>query len=455
MKKSVKKRLWDKGGKLDALVHEFTIGDDPLIDLHLVRWDAMASAAHAKMLEKIGILSSKELKSLLEQLEAIKASADAGEFAIEMEQEDCHTAIESFLVEKLGDVGKKIHTGRSRNDQVLVASRLYARSALFDLVSRAKSLSEAVAKQAGQYMDLTMPGYTHFQLAMPSSVGMWLMSLSEACLATARDGLDTLEQINSSPLGVGSGFGTPLPIDREYTAELLGFSRVERNPMAVQNARGRAELKVIRTCSDLGAHLEKFAWDCIIFSSAEYGFLSIPESFTTGSSIMPNKRNPDVLELVRAKASVVRGAGQELEWVIGKLPSSYHRDFQLTKSPLIRAYQSMASMLAVTESVIGGLQFDKDRIEAAMSDELFSTYAVYRKVRDGMTFRDAYLETAKELKLPEMNFAQYAEDFAIIQGGLKAEFTSAKNELQELGKSLNLLEQSFGKVESEIFSISG
>lgn len=398
MRKNTSTRLWDKGAQPDELVHRFTVGDDPYWDAHLVHWDCLGSAAHARTLEKAGFLTAAETEKLVAALGEIDALAAGGEFDIPAEMEDCHTAIENHLTRKLGEIGEKIHAGRSRNDQVATAMRLFMRRRTLDWLDLLDSFASAALQRIRTDGSTPMPGYTHMQPAMPSSIGLWLHAFVEAALEQMRAGLDLYDRLDACPLGSGAGFGVPLPLDREFTAGLLGFARVQRNPIDVQNSRGRLEIYFTRVAADIGGLLEKLSWDMILYSSAEYGFITLPDAMTTGSSIMPQKRNPDVLELMRARAGRLRGLLQQLEWIAGKLPSSYHRDLQLTKEPTIRAALDAAEMLPVAERIIAEFTINKDKLAAAMRPELYATHAAYALVRQGTPFRRAYRQIAADIR---------------------------------------------------------
>ncbi len=345
-------RLWDKGGDLDLLVHRFTVGDDPRLDLRLIHFDCLGSAAHVRVLQRAELLSHDEADRLVAELGRIDALAGEGKFAIPDELEDGHTAIEAHLTAALGELGEKIHAGRSRNDQVATAVRLFMRHHALQWTEAIAEVIAALAERIRRDGDVPMPGYTHMQPAMPSSVGLWLHAFAEALLEQLRAAGHLLAQLDCCPLGTGAGYGVPLPLDRDYAAELLGFSRVQRNPLDVQNSRGRMETYFVRVAADVAAAFEKLSSDLILFSTAEFGFFSLPEALTTGSSIMPQKRNPDVLELTRAHAGRLRARQHELEWLVGKLPSGYHRDLQLTKGPMIEAADQIAAMLPIMQRVI-------------------------------------------------------------------------------------------------------
>ncbi|MEW6249283.1 MAG: lyase family protein [Planctomycetota bacterium] len=405
-------RLWDKGADLDALVHRFTVGDDPAWDLHLVHWDCLGSAAHARTLARASLLTEAELDALLRGLAEIDALHRRGEFAIPPELEDCHTAIEAHLrrfchrgapagaaAERtvVADAGEKIHAGRSRNDQVATALRLFMRHHALDWLDLLDGFIASCLTRIERDGDVPMPGYTHMQPAMPSSVGQWLHAHLEAGLEQIRATLDLLDRLDACPLGTGAGFGVPLPLDREYTAALLGFRRAQRSPIDVQNSRGRLEKYFARVAADIAAFLGKLAADLLLFTTAEFGFFSLPDELTTGSSLMPQKRNPDVLELLRAHAGRAAARVIEIELICGKLPSSYHRDLQMTKPPAIRAALDTTDVLRVATRVLGGLQIHRERLAAAMRPELYATHATLARTAAGTPFRQVYRDVAAEV----------------------------------------------------------
>jgi argininosuccinate lyase len=391
-------RLWEKGGRLDPLVHRFTVGDDPRLDLRLIHFDCLGSAAHARTLERAAWLSAAEADRLVGELARIDALAGDGRFAIPDELEDGHTAIESHLTAVLGEVGEKIHAGRSRNDQVATAMRLFMRRHALRWAATIGGVIAALAVRIRDDGATPMPGYTHTQPAMPSSVGLWLHAFAEALLEQLRAASHLLVQLDCCPLGTGAGYGVPLPLDRAYTAALLGFSRVQRNPIDVQNARGRMETYFVRLAADAAAVLEKLSSDLLLFATAEFGFFSLPEALVTGSSIMPQKRNPDVLELIRAGAGRLRARQHELEWLACKLPSGYHRDLQLTKGPTIEAAEQLAAMLPVAQRVVETFVIHRQRLAAAMRPELWATHAALELARQGTPFREAYRRVADSLR---------------------------------------------------------
>jgi argininosuccinate lyase len=447
------RRLWDKGEELNASIHHFTVDTDPQVDLELVHWDAIGSAAQARMLASLDVLTKEEVKKLLSALKKISDQGIAGEFVIPSELEDCHTAIENILIETTGEAGEKIHTGRSRNDQVITALRLYSRDCLLKILSSLLEFASSIAKRIDIDGKVAVPGYTHYQRAMPSSVGMWLHSFYEWSLDLSKEGLFLLDLLNKNPLGASSGFGSSLKLDRDLTASLLGFDAVQRNPVHVQNSRGRYELKLLRFIGDIASMIEKLACDLVLFNTEEFGFVRLPTAFTSGSSIMPQKRNPDVLELLRATASRVRACEFELQGIISKLPSNYHRDYQFTKEPLVRAVGYASSILPISAQVIGAFELDKKRLDAAMGVEVYATYEAYRLVKSGMSFRQAYREAAKRYQDGELDKNDLAKDFEVIQTVLSKEIKEARSEFMALEKSLSDKTARFSRIEVDIFKL--
>ena len=447
------RRLWDKGEELNKRVHDFTVGNDPQVDLALVYADALGSAAHAQMLLRIGVLDAGECKSLLHGLQEIAAQSKAGAFVIPAELEDCHTAIENQLGSTAGEAALKIHTGRSRNDQVILAMRLYLREKLTALLQAASGCVSRLFEKIENAGFVPMPGYTHFQPAMPSSIGLWLHAYAEAFLETIQEGLALLERLNVNPLGSASGFGSSLPLDRALVAEILCFSGVQRNPINIQNSRGRTELKAVRLAADFASITEKFAWDMILYSTREFGFITLPLAFTTGSSIMPQKHNPDVLELLRARAGKVRGAEQELAWVCGKLPSNYHRDLQYTKEPVIRALDSTVESLHVLAEVISSFGINESRLAQAMSDDLYATYEVYERVKSGVPFREAYRSTAELIREGKIKREQLSAGFEPIQLELEKELTQAKDAFASAEKAVEAWNNTLKRAEDNSFNL--
>lgn len=428
-------RLWDKGQKIDEVMHRLTVGNDPTDDLNLLYWDCVGSVAHAKGLEKLGLLTADETASLLTALDTLMQEVKAGEIHILPELEDAHTTIESILTKRLGDLGKKLHTGRSRNDQVILALRLYMRHTAVQWMQKLITLGDVIATRFSELAHIPMPGYTHLQPAMPASVGMWLHAFLEGSLELIRDGHFFLEQTDHSPLGSAAGFGSSLPMDREYTAHLLGFSRAQRSFIDIQNSRGRYEERLLFWGVQIGALWEKFAWDVSLYCTREFSFFSLPDTLTTGSSIMPQKKNPDLVELLRARSAKMRGYLAELQWVIGKLPSHYHRDLQLSKEPLFKGIQEVAHIFDSVGLIIKGLQVHPKNIDKQMQAELYATYEAYRQVRRHMPFRDAYRHTATLVKEGKISREGYEAEWDVIKTEVDDYFNLSLVELDALRNS--------------------
>jgi argininosuccinate lyase len=350
------------------------------------------------MLHKIGVLQQEEADRLAEGLSRIIDLAEKGEFSISVEQEDCHTAIEDFLTAEYGEIGKKIHLGRSRNDQVLTALRLYEKDQLNNLRALFGQFRQALAGKIDRFGHIPIPGYTHMRKAMPSSIGMWLGSFAAALDDDSRLLKAVFKLVDRSPLGTAAGFGVPVfELDREMTAELMGFASVLSNPHYAQLSRGKIEMMILSLLSAILFDLNRLASDLLLFSMEEFGYVSLPVKLCTGSSIMPQKKNPDVLELVRGKYHLVNGNEFKLRSLISNLTSGYQRDLQLMKGPLFRSFETTAECLEIMTLVLHGIEVDEDRCRSAMTDELYATEKVYRLVKDGMPFRDAYRIVGKGL----------------------------------------------------------
>lgn len=390
-------KLWQKDYQLNELIESFTVGHDHLLDLELVTADCVASLAHARMLSSIGLLTAAEVESLRGGLLRIIGESTDGSFVIRKEDEDCHTAIENRLTKNLGEVGKKIHTGRSRNDQVMAALRLHARSRLTDILGAILDLSRVLAEFAESHRGVPMVGRTHMQIAMPSSVGLWAASFAELLL----DDFSLVDQAftlnDRSPLGSAASYGVPLPLDREMVARLLGFAGIQNNVLAVNNSRGKLESVILDSLDQVGLTLSKLAQDLIIFSMPEFGYFRLPKELCSGSSIMPQKRNPDGLELLRAKSSTLSAAAVQVKSIIRGLTSGYNRDFQETKEPFLRGLSLALECLQIARLTIERLEVDESRLKAAFTPEIFATDAALEQVRRGSSFRDAYRDVAANL----------------------------------------------------------
>lgn len=389
------KPLWDKGGAtVDERIMRFCAGEDVVLDRELFVYDIRASKAHVRGLERIGLLAESERDALLSTLDALANEFENGGFVLDERYEDGHSAIEAYLTAELGDVGRKVHTGRSRNDQVLVASRLYLRDAISEIAAHAKRAAEVCLERAHQD-DVPMPGYTHLQRAVPSSTGMWFAGFAEAFIDDARLALDTRRWVDTNPLGTAAGYGVNLPLDRDGVTAELDFERVQLSPIYAQNSRGKFELQALMVLGQALLDVRRLAWDLSLFTTAEFAFVDLPDRFTTGSSIMPNKRNPDVVELLRASYGVVQGAMAELQALLS-LPSGYHRDLQASKPPVLRAMSRGLDALALVPELLGELSFDEERMREAINPEMHATDRAIELAKDGVPFRDAYRQVVDE-----------------------------------------------------------
>jgi argininosuccinate lyase len=391
-------RLWDKGTSLDAQVLKYTAGDDHVLDNRLVRYDIRASIAHAEMLGEQGLLSAEDLAAIRDALTAIGEAHASGQWQISLEDEDCQTAIENLLTARIGAAGGRLHAGRSRNDQVLAALRLYMRDAAETLSQGTASVADALDALASRQGEQELPGYTHMQQAMPSSVALWAAGFA-AELRDDAEGLQlTQRRIGKNPLGSAAGFGTPnLDISRESTRRRLGFAVTQEPVTAVQLSRGKAEAQLLFEITLLTQDLGRLATDLMLFYSQEFSFVSLPAAFTTGSSIMPQKRNPDVFELIRGRSAVAQAALNEVLGITQKLTSGYHRDLQLIKPPLFRGIDSCLQTLEILPSALSGVRFRPENIRldpgihaAAAANALVS--------KEGIPFREAYRQVAAKLK---------------------------------------------------------
>jgi argininosuccinate lyase len=389
-------KLWQKDYKLNKQIEEFTVGEDYILDQNLIIYDCMASIAHAKTLGKIGILKREEVQKLVKEINHIIELDQKGQFKISKEQEDCHTAIESHLTKKLGDLGKKIHTARSRNDQVLTALRLYCKDQLNDCKGLATELIKQIEKFIKRYGEIKFPGYTHTRKAMPSSVALW----GNSFIDSMKDNLIALdfalELIDQSPLGTGAGYGIPLEIDRKYTAKLLGFKNVQQNPIYTENSRGKYESTILHILSQIMFDLNKIASDLILFSMPELGYFELPEEFCTGSSMMPQKKNPDVLEILRAKYHVVISYEFQIKNIISNLLSGYNRDLQLTKEPTMKGLEITKESLYITSLIFSKLKVNKKNCEQSLTKDIYATEEVFGLVKKGIPFREAYKTISKK-----------------------------------------------------------
>jgi argininosuccinate lyase len=390
-------KLWKKDYEVNKEVERFTVGNDFLLDKRLVKYDCIASIAHAKMLKKIGILNASELEKLIKGLNEIIILSKKGNFPIKQEDEDCHTAIENYLTKRFGNIGKKIHSCRSRNDQVLAALRLYEKDELENIMELLTLLKKALEDLIAKHCSIKLPGYTHMQKAMPTDVKTWLGAYVDAINDDIKLADHIYGLIDQSPLGSAAGYGVPVfDIDKKMTADLMGFEEVMENPIYCQHSRGKFEGNIANVMSQVSYDLNKLATDLIMFNMKEFGFVLLPKEFCTGSSIMPQKKNPDVLELIRAKYHVVLAEEFKIKSMIGNLISGYNRDLQLTKEPLFRAIDVTKDCTSMMALVVSGIKFDEHKCKAAMSDELYATEEAYHLVKKGMSFRDAYKKVGQK-----------------------------------------------------------
>jgi argininosuccinate lyase len=396
-------KLWAKGYQLNQVVEDFMTGDDPLLDLRIARYDCIASIAHAKMLSSIGILSAVECKQLVTTLGEILELVDNGKFTIENSQEDVHTAIENYLVNALGDVGKKIHTARSRNDQVLTALRLYSKHELRTIMAKLIATMEVLHDFAVKYQNIPYVGRTHYQKAMPSSIGLWMGALLESLLDDATLVIDSYKLIDQSPLGSAASYGVSLPIDRQLCSDLLGFAKVQNNVLYANNSRGKFESVIIHALSQIMLDLSKLATDVILFSAPEMGYLNLPQEFCPGSSLMPNKKNPDPFELIRAKSATVMANLWQVMEISRALPSGYNRDLQETKRPLFDSLDTVGQTLEVVAIIMAQVSANPEKCLAGFSPEVFATDYALQLAVQGVPFRDAYGQVAANLQDSGLN----------------------------------------------------
>ncbi len=408
--------LWAKGLPLDEAIHRFTVGEDPQLDLQLLPFDCLGSAAHARMLGKVGLLAASDAQALQTALGELYQQSRVGQLAIDPALEDGHTAIEAALTVRLGEIGKRIHLARSRNDQVVLALRLLQRQAVLDLGQGLLQLGRSLHRFGKRHAQQALPGYTHLRRAMPSSVGQWAMAFVDGLIEELEALPGLWQRLDRCPAGSAAGFGVPLAIDREYSARLLGFSRVQRATIDVQNGRARHGQALLDWIASVAFGLEKLCWDLVLYSGEEFGYFKLPVAATTGSSIMPNKRNPDVAELGRARCRELYGLAASHRQIMSGLPSSYHRDFQLGKAPLLRAIDLAGGLFDVLTRVIDGLELDPQRCDSAMSDELYAAHRASRLAAEGLPFRDAYRQVADELA--DGSFQAEREPGASHLGGL-------------------------------------
>ncbi|MGB4406082.1 MAG: argininosuccinate lyase [Sphaerochaeta sp.] len=390
-------KLWQKDYSLDLLMEEFTVNKDYILDQQLVVSDALASIAHARGLQSIGLLSEEELCKLEGALQEVIQKGIEGSFPITEADEDCHTAIEGFLTAKVGDAGKKIHTGRSRNDQVQTALRLWMREYALKLCRETGSFAKSLLEFAKKYEFVPMPGRTHMQIAMPSSVGLWAASFAEELYDEAQHLMQLSWTLDQSPLGSAASYGVPLPLDREFVASEMGFSRVQNNVLYANNSRGKFEAMLLDSCDYIALTISKLAQDLILFTLPEFGYFSLPKELCTGSSIMPQKKNPDGLELARSRSALVSSSAMAVKSIIRSLPSGYNRDFQDTKEPLMQGTKATWQLVGIMSRMLEGLVVHEEALTKACVPSLYATDVVLNKVVEGGNFRDIYKDVGMHL----------------------------------------------------------
>ena len=392
-------KLWDKGGTPDERMDLFTVGNDRELDQILVAYDLKASRAHAEMLGRIGILDPSETESLTLALDAMLDQVRSGNFTIAPPFEDMHSKIEFELTERLGEAGKKIHTGRSRNDQVLVALQLYLKDVISGFYEQIQALFNLLLELAEKHKDVLLPGYTHLQVAMPSSFGLWFSAYAESLIDDVYMLQAAYRVADQNPLGSAAGYGSSFPIDRDFTTARMGFATQKYNVVAAQMGRGKVERLTAMAMASVAGTLGKMAMDICLYLNQNFGFISFPQELTTGSSIMPHKKNPDLFELVRAKCNVIQGLPNQLSLLTTNLPSGYHRDLQMTKPLILPAIEELKSCLEITLSSLGRIEVNSDILSDPKYDYLFSVDTMDAMIQQGISFREAYRKMASQIEL--------------------------------------------------------
>ncbi len=391
-------KLWSKGYEPDQMIETYTVGRDRELDMRLARYDVEGSIAHITMLESIGLIESGELKILTAELERIKAEIEAGEFEIEEGIEDIHSQVELLLTRRLGDVGKKIHSGRSRNDQVLVDLKLFLREEIREIAQDVKRLFDRMQSLSEEHKGVLMPGYTHLQVAMPSSFGLWFGAYAESLVDDMRLLSAAYDTVNQNPLGSAAGYGSSFPLNRTMTTELLGFATMHYNVVAAQMSRGKSERSTAYAIASIASTLAKFAMDVCLFNSQNFGFVKFPDQYTTGSSIMPHKKNPDVFELMRGRCNRLQSLPNEISLLTTNLPLGYHRDLQLLKDVLFPATEELRRSLVMCDFMLQHICINDDILDDSKYDYLFTVEDVNNLVMEGVPFREAYKQIGMEVQ---------------------------------------------------------
>ena len=391
-------KLWQKKADLDKEIEAFTVGNDPILDLSIARFDVYGSVAHAEMLAACHLLTHDELKQLRRELISILSLIEKGEFSIGPGFEDVHSQLEHLLIKKIGVAGKKIHTGRSRNDQVLVAARMFFREEIMNITHTINFLFDTLIELSAVYQNYGLPGYTHFQAAMPSSFGLWFAAYAENLVDDLRQWLCTFNIINQNPLGSAAGYGSSLPINRQHTTRLLGFKEMDFNVVHAAMGRGRSEWWMAVAIAAIGQTIGKMAYDLVLYQNENFGFVRLPDAFTTGSSIMPHKKNPDVFELIRARANYWQSLPAQIQAITGNLPSGYHRDYQILKEIIFPELARLKTTLKILQKGIAELEVKKNILSKKKYQILFTVDKVNALVREGIPFREAYRLVGKEVE---------------------------------------------------------
>ena len=391
-------KLWEKNTQVDAKIEAFTVGRDREMDIYLAKYDVLGSMAHITMLESVGLITSEELEVLLSELKVIYQLITDSKFVIEAGVEDVHSQVEIMLTAKLGDVGKKIHSGRSRNDQVLVDLKLFARAEIEKTVEFVGQLFDVLIDQSTRYTAILLPGYTHLQIAMPSSFGLWFGAYAESLADDLQLLLSAWKITNRNPLGSAAGYGSSFPLNRQMTTDLLGFDTMNYNVVYAQMGRGKMERTVANALASVAATVAKLAFDACLFTSQNFGFIKLPDEFTTGSSIMPHKKNPDVFELTRAKCNKVQSLPQQIMMITNNLPSGYFRDLQIIKEIFVPAFSELNDCLEMTKMMMSEVKVNTEILADSRYDSIFSVEEVNRLTLEGLPFRDAYKKVGMDIE---------------------------------------------------------
>ena len=391
-------KLWEKNTQVDKEIERFTVGRDREMDIYLAKYDVLGSMAHIMMLESVGLLGKEDLAPLLNELKEIYNLAEKGDFTIEDGVEDVHSQVELMLTRKLGDMGKKIHSGRSRNDQVLLDLKLFTRAQIQELVALTSELFDILIEQSNRYKDILLPGYTHLQIAMPSSFGLWFGAYAESLVDDMQLLQAAYKICNRNPLGSAAGYGSSFPLNRSMTTELLGFDHMNYNVVYAQMGRGKMERTVAFAMAGIAATISKLAFDSCMFNSQNFGFIKLPDAYTTGSSIMPHKKNPDVFELTRAKCNKIQGLPQQITLICNNLPSGYFRDLQIIKEVFIPSFDELKDCLLMVARMMSEIKVNEHILNDDKYTPIFSVEEVNRLVHEGMPFRDAYKKVGLDIE---------------------------------------------------------